>query len=249
MTGGPGISRVGLHHEQPRNLGFQAVLTDQFARQDERGDLRDGVDGTGPALFQQVEQGSAPVDGRDVLREVHPAGAAAAAGRLRGPRAGPGRPPRPAHHAHPRRPGSSRPHPRGGHRRHAGRPGALAPRRSCTSSLPCCTAWSMTSSPTPPPKNPASQRPDREQPRSQACTRRPGARPGRRILPTRWATGGRRPGITGVALTHGREEARKMRGVICLAGCGWPPRVSSEAALYRSSSCASRLASAAWLSQ
>ena len=100
-------------------------------------------------------------------------------------------------------------------------PWRTGPRRSCTSSLPCCTASSMTSSPTPPPKNPGSQRPDREQPRSQACTRRPGARPGPRLLPTGSATGGRRPGSIDVALTHGHEEAAEdARGVICLAGCG-----------------------------
>jgi acyl-CoA synthetase (AMP-forming)/AMP-acid ligase II len=58
-------------------------------------------------------------------------------------------------------------------------PSRTGPRRSCTSSPPCCTAWSMTSSPTPPPKNPNSQSADHQHPRSQARTCRPGALPAR----------------------------------------------------------------------
>ena len=56
-----------------------------------------------------------PDRGRDAAR--HPAGAAAAASRLRRPRTGPRRPPCPAHPAHPRGQGGVHPHPRGRHQR------------------------------------------------------------------------------------------------------------------------------------
>src|ERR1700729_2608037 len=52
-------------------------------------------------------------------------------------------------------------------------PWRTGPRRNATSSPPCCTAWSMTSSPTPPKRNTTSQHADHQHPPNQPCTSRP----------------------------------------------------------------------------
>ena len=67
----------------------------------------------------------------------------------------------------------------------------------------------MTSSPTPPPKNASSQRPDREQPRSQPCTRRPGSPPAQRLFPAPLGNGRATPRAS--SMLPSRMDARKRR--------------------------------------
>jgi hypothetical protein len=76
----------------------------------------------------------------------------------------------------------------------------------------------MTSSPTPPPKNPARQQADHQYPPSQPCTaalvpRRPSV-----ASPPRWVTGGQRPGRYRCCLRRdAREAAGDARVVVCVA--------------------------------